>query len=374
MQTHDILESLRARDAKIITTIDRRVSLASHLVRFVDADGPGIAVGGEIDEVSRITGLLDAIHWARADAAEQDSLRFVLGSGEGHARVVGAIARLLESQKRGMTITVDVDFEPTTLSATTLADSLGATVDEAATPASPIAEALSNAANRPTFGWHRHGDAWAGCLDGFEICRIDEHVAILDVPGPSREQAIFREIAGDLVGPIGLGPDGKLEHHDQIATIIASADMERADGQFRGSDLEARLSARIMRGASNIPGLDPVVAHFDTRWTPEGPPRLADVIMRDGETPVVVELETSRGARLDESFRHAIAKAVLHRAFIVEARAAQSWFEQRGMRAAECRAAVAFAKLTSARSRGRLADLEAVAEMFGVEIIQVRGG
>ncbi|MBW2573510.1 MAG: hypothetical protein JRE61_14580, partial [Deltaproteobacteria bacterium] len=72
-----------------------------------------------------------------------------------------------------------------------------------------------------------------------------------------------------------------------------------------------------------------------------------------------------------EQYRHAISQAVLYREFIRHTSQIHPWFNENGMRASKCKAAVAFPKVKKARQKKNLAQYRAVGELFGVKFVEV---
>ncbi len=91
--------------------------------------------------------------------------------------------------------------------------------------------------------------------------------------------------------------------------------------------------------------------------------------MRQKDVPWAVELKVPSPG-VGEQYRHAISQAILYREFVRRAFQIHPWFNENGMRASKCKAAVAFPKIKAGQKK-ILTQHCAVGELFDVKIVEV---
>ena len=99
----------------------------------------------------------------------------------------------------------------------------------------------------------------------------------------------------------------------------------------------------------------------------------ADLLFCDSDRSYAVHFEISTGGRIQNNYRYGILKTALNAHFVRTAREIHPWLENQGISPESCLPILAFPKLTSARARSRFSQLTALAELFGVNIVQVKG-
>jgi hypothetical protein len=227
----------------------------------------------------------------------------------------------------------------------------------------------------------------SGRVEGLEACKIlppgDRGVLDVGKPGKNGRESTartrFKELTG-LHDAFNFN-EGNVE---EAAVLIRALADDRTSGPLKDCDPEHRLESRILRGdleveIPNLGKLEPVVAdvpfQFPTQWVVDGAARYVDALMRVGSTPLVLELKEISGGQ-GQYYRHAVGQAVLYRSFIRQAKLLHPWFDQHGLKAADCRAAVIFLELRgSERRRSQLLDdLTWMGELFDVAIVPLRLG
>ena len=105
-----------------------------------------------------------------------------------------------------------------------------------------------------------------------------------------------------------------------------------------------------------------------TRWATGGDARYLDALMRDGQDLWAVELKIRSGGA-GQYLRHGVGQVVLYREFIREATPLHPYLSQSGAKPSSCRAAVAFPHLSGSDAASRTRDVEALGELFDVEVL-----
>lgn len=362
MHTDAILQALAARGVTVTRGAAPGVDVSPRLVRCPDLDGaPAVCAGAEAQELARICAVVDGLH-LYPDAS---ALQVVLGD-DGSDEAVAAASLLAATWRGPPQISVLASFEvapaPAPLGPAD-AQACLTRLEHRSAPAPALAEALDAALGDPGWGWRFDGASWWGHADGLPLVRLGEQAAIAvpeAAPSTARRRAL--ELLGSHTGPFVAGDI------ERVAGALQVVLADRAAGRLRFEARREGLIAKLARGATTIApgGASLALAYQDvpTRWTAGGALRTADLLMCDGQAPWVVQVVIGDGG-IDERFRHAVAVAALHRAFI-------RTMSGLDLDLASCRAAVVFPKLTSARGRQRLAALSRIAGGLDVALLQVR--
>ena len=375
--TTDLMNQIKADD--LASGSDRILSISAGRIRVPSL---GIlAVGGEQSQNDQITGLMDALHWHRWANLRNSKLSYVLGHSDRLLAVSQAIALLLDTVNKQFEFSFQVDFNPFELQ---LPDLNGGSEvrctqlqarDEADLPA--LARAVNEQVRDCCFRWNRTltGNEWSGRVDGLEVCRLDQNgkgILRLGELGRTGKESMARERFRGLVGRDEFHFD---ESNLQAAVaVIANLAADRRRAGLSKVQLEHMLESRILRKAValevNGQQLEPVESQFPAIWSEGGETKYIDVIAKQGDIPWVVELKVHQGGGQGQYYRNSVGQAVLYREFIRRATGLHRWFEERGLDANKCRAAVAFP--TKGTPRQRETALEHVgylASLFDVEVI-----
>lgn len=233
---------------------------------------------------------------------------------------------------------------------------------------------------------------WSIRLEGLEIGRLSATRGTLDVGKDSRtgsgRQSRERTawISANGRTPIHVGPDDA-SLSSAAAAIRAFTEVwppSTASGAAATpkKQNEHALESRILRGIVpiSIGGRELRVlrpndtvnwgSQFPTKWGRDGSARYLDALLVDGSTPWAIEMKVHGGGGIRQYYRHALVQAVLYREFIRSAKPLHSWFDDRGLDATGCEAAVVIPQVHDA-SAHRLSRLEALCAVFDVSLVQV---
>lgn len=226
-------------------------------------------------------------------------------------------------------------------------------------------------------------NGWSLRIEGLEVGRATAKSATLNVgkDGKTGNQSMKRKAWIHATG-----------RHTKYATTSA-ADAAQVISTFakHWHDLgtanvahdEHALESRILRGEATVSiGGEPLSlireddvvswgSQFPTKWGPGGKARYLDALLRHGSTPWAVEMKVQGAAGVGQYYRHAVAQAVLYRDFIRRATPLHFWFDELGLDAADCRAAVVVPEMTHAmhaKWRDRVIRLCEALDVVFVEI------
>ncbi len=385
MHTENILKYLSDRGIKADCRMDRRNTLSSKLVRCVYEGTPLMAVGGDQEKNRQVNIIVDAVHWHLQEFKPSSTIRIVIGSGEHTQEILDAVAILVQSYKGKTEIEVEVDFVPKTLKVPDFSKInkrtwLSFFQQHGYTTPPDLAIKLSELVQHESFRWYRsvtRGD-WSGRVEGLEVCRVgsDTDYGELNIGQVGKQGAIGK--ARRFFLEIAKGREGRFNilRLDEVASVIEEVARSREKGKLKHVQEEHHLESRILRGAAHIKvdlPLEPVINdypfQFPTLWSLDGSARFLDVLMRQKDVPWAVELKVPSPG-VGEQYRHAISQAILYREFIRRAFQIHPWFNENGMRASKCKAAVAFPKIKAGQKK-ILTQHCAVGELFDVKIVEV---
>lgn len=224
---------------------------------------------------------------------------------------------------------------------------------------------------------------WSLRLEGLEVARATSKSATLNV-GKDSKTGTRSLPRGEWIAATGQAHPVVTDDPHRAAGLIASfASAWRSLATTRTDQDEHALESRILRGNVTLRANDvplaliqphPVVnwgSQFPTKWGPAGKPRYLDALLRDGSTPWAIEMKVQGGAGVGQYYRHAVAQAVLYREFIRQATPLHSWFDERGLNAKACEAAVVVPRLTNPKQlhwRDRVARLCDAFEVVFIEV------
>ena len=333
----------------------------------------------------RITSIIDALYLesAQTEDTEVTTLQMMYGTGEEHAMVMQAVSHLQECLRSTLNLKVLVDFEETNLPSTSSFDVpfeqwSKTSIERLATGSQcPAAlQEISKAVDNRYLSWTPVQESldWIGRIDGLQVLRINEDGhGVFEIRGEPRAQRIVLDLLEEGAN-FTEGDTFEPEQVDGLVDCLKQIIDSRLSGRLSECALHDRVRYRLLSGITQLKGLTPICADFPCIWTDKNPShRPIDLLLGDGERPVVAQVEVGTGGRIQDNFRHAIIKAALGRYFIRQAKFTHSWFGAQGLDPKQCQALVAFPKLTSARARSRLNDLEKLAQAFDVEIRSIRG-
>lgn len=231
------------------------------------------------------------------------------------------------------------------------------------------------------------GGRWSIRLEGLEIGRFTKSGGALNVGkdgrngGQSPARTAWISVNGPT--PIHVGDE---DPSSAAAAISAFADVwlppVAPDGATPLRQNEHALESRILRGVVpiRIGGRELDVlrpsdtvnwgSQFPTKWGRDGSARYLDALMRDGSTPWAIEMKVQGASGVGQYYRHAIVQAVLYREFIRNAKPLHSWFDDHGLDATACEAAVVIPEIRGAQARW-LPRLEDLCAVFDVRLVQV---
>lgn len=358
----------------------------SHLLRCdcIDHELAAASSSEKIDEPVKLFGA--ALSW-HVKNDRKCPLTFVLGKdAEGHwKKSLHAIQML---QPKDVDIDLQVDFSPgpdmcdVDLSSHSWVKEMQ---NLARWKLPQSACQLAAGAAIDAFAWYRSvtGGEWSGRLDGLQVCTLSTDGSTLTFkvgePGSrgidSGVRLAFRNIAAGHEALFGPLSDGQLElgPGDEDRAVKILRELSLSDIASKGSK-EHRLESRVLRGDVILKTKDgplQVVSHsfqFPTRWWPHGRARYVDVMSRQGAVPWVVELKI--GHSQGSYYRDGIVQAALYRQYILRSPGLDEWFEDKGLRRQDCRAALVIPPLRGGDAAGLRDDHRAVADLLGVDLIE----
>lgn len=233
---------------------------------------------------------------------------------------------------------------------------------------------------------------WSIRLEGLEIGRLSATGGTLDVGKDSktgsgrqsRERIAWISANGQT--PIQVGSDDA-SLSGAAAAIRAFTDVwppstTPGAAATPKTQNEHALESRILRGivpisigGRELRTLRPNKtvnwgSQFPSKWGRDGSARYLDALMKDGSTPWAIEMKVQGGGGVGQYYRHALVQAVLYREFIRNAKPLHPWFNDRGLDATACQAAVVIPRIQAVRAHW-LQRLETLCAVFDVPLVQV---
>lgn len=387
---------------------DRVHSVSSSIVQCRYEGMRAVALGAELTAETRIKALLDllALHLAQgttyaglpvkrdevvvliaaaAKGREEsiDGLRTLIGRMRG-----GPTVHLLESQPDGSWVEpadapIDLGDDQHYKSFAGLLEAVPA---EPPSSVKELVAAVRHEAVRvypmlTAQGW------WSVRVEGLEVGRMRSAGGWLDVGKDGKNgdaQSAARKAWQEATSQRSRFPVPADDTASASAVLRGFVDAWLGGhGPVPGKQNEHALESRILRDAvplavdgtdlALIRGLHPIVnwgSQFPTKWGRDGSARYLDALLRDGDVPWAIEMKVSGSGGVGRYYRHAVAQAVLYRAFIQAAKPLHFWFEQQKLDADACKAAVVVPEMTGAQSRW-LPELQTLCAMFDVALLHV---
>lgn len=320
---------------------------------------PVVAIGGDADAKTQINAFQDAVHWHNLKGGTGTAL-FVLGRGALTDNVLPIVATLSHALGEKIRIDVEVDGKhhagthPMFLQPR---DWLGLLELREGMHPPALALSLFKQAAIDSFRWYRpvtRNAKWSGRVDGLQVCEISHSgkrplVMKIGKLGKKNDESLarrcFRKIAGKDEVTV------KETDLEQAVEILRRIDAARATGALASCELEHRLEARVLRGATPVvvdgewllPAISDWPFQFPTLWSDSAQDRAryVDVLMAKGEVPWILELKVDSAGR-GQHYRHAIGQAVLYREFVRRAKWLHPWFKKKNLDPTKCQAAIAF--------------------------------
>lgn len=364
-----------------------RLDLSRRVLTGVDFDGTPVCGAPKHlakKAINQVTDLLEALYWVEAEHPRARRCKYVIESAgdETHDKVLPALGTLLNGLQPGVEVMLELEgrvIYPSPPNYLALDERMHRWVELLDyRPALPPALMDFSAALLPLqFNWHRpiSSKVWSGRLFGTSVCTVDDQGhGLLSVGKPGRNVSVARQKfleAADIQDSASPGRTFELSEWPTLLPII-----KRFAEIYPGSD-DPSLANRILGQDLTIDSpngpLEPlfkdVPFQFPAVWNLSAKEhRSIDVLMKDGDRPVVVELSDSNQG---ESARHGIVQAVLNREFIRGASGLHPWFESQGVNARNCEAILAQPTFIGGQADQVRALTRRVSERFVVPLVEV---
>ena len=384
LNTQEILEELQRKNIRWEMGTDPRRGFSSHLIRCRNFEGiQCFFVGSELSLETKLNSVVDALYILQNDDENRTSFEFGLmyGGYPGQELLMQILSNLNQLFGDNVELQIFIDFENVTLpapsnfesSAQSLETKLALIDNNRTRP--PIIDELLKIFDDRALQWSPTSlnENWIGRIDGLQFCTIrDNGEATLFLDENPRAKRIMLE----HLAQSGFDIDSNnhtLEVNDlkMLITILREAE---ATSRLQECVSPQRVRSRIMSKKAKLIAGEAICEDLPCLWSNDPAyETTADLIFSDADRAYAVHFEISTGGRIENNFRYGILKAALNAQFIRSAQAIHPWLESQGITPESCQPVLAFPKLTSARARSRFPQLTALAEVFGVNIVQVRG-
>jgi hypothetical protein len=362
------------------------------LLRCVDGDVVTVGVGGDEKREIQLHAVVDSVHWHLQTKGERGKLRLILGKRvdtKEMDEVLHVSATMIKNLHISLEVQLEIDFLPCELEEVFDDSTYTANeknwvelINNSQEQRLPeLANRLTELVSDRSFKWYRNvtGGCWSGRVDGLQVCTLMGEEGTLDVgkegrsgDGPARK--IFLDVLQEFSSEKSLDFDES--GLTLAAEIIRRLAELRRDGELSKLKREHLLESRVLRGKVILQGedgqlepLDNVTPfQFPTLWHSRGEARFLDALLRSGDVPWAVELKVPTGSA-GQYYRHGITQAVMYREFIRRAEVFYPWFEDKGLDARRCQAALAFPTMVP-KQKKLLQYHKDVARAFGVEVIE----
>ncbi len=361
-----------------------RLDLTGRVLVGVDQDGtPVCGAPKELARkaVNQVKDLGEALYWVAAEHPETTRLVYAIESAgdETHDKVLPALGTLLNALHPDLEVIVELQgrvVQPHPPRYRDIGERMSRWTEmldyRPALP--PTLVDFSKALLPLQLKWHRalSSKVWSGKLFGTQICTIDDQGrGLLSVGKPGRNSSVARQRfldAAEVRDSAWAGQDFELTSWQGTLPTI-----QRFAQAYPGSNDDA-LAGKILSGEQPVEGpngpLDPlfkdVPFSFPAVWNLSAKEhRSIDVLMKDGDRPVIVEL--SEGG---EQVRHSIVQAVLYREFVRGATGLHPWFKAQGVDARQCEALVAVPTFAGGRAEKTRELCNEVADLFAIRIVE----
>jgi len=364
---------------------DLRHGFSSHLIRCQDFHGtPGFFIGSELSFEAKLNAVIDALYMLNLEASEKRDFEFGLMYG-GHSEqelLIQILSNLNHLIQEKVKLSVFIDFERVALPAPSNFEKLSfklksrlALIDKNRAKPTLIDE-LIEASNDPALQWSTTSlnDSWIGHIDGIQFCTVNDEGEIrLSLDESPRAKRIMLEQLSQHGFDFDSNTDRTLGK-GELQQLIAILQNEDTVSRLQECISPQRVRARVIRKKARfIPGQS-ICEDLPCLWS-NNPvyENTAHLLFCAPERTYTVHFEISTGGRIQNNFRYGILKTALDAHFVRTAREIHPWLENQGISPESCLPILAFPKLTSARARSRFSQLTALAELFGVKIVQVKG-
>lgn len=364
---------------------DPRSGFSSHLIRCDDFEGePCFFVGSELSLETKLYSVIDALYMLQLDDAERTSFEFGLMYG-GHAEqqlLIQILANINELVSDRVRMKVYIDFElielPTPFDFQELPgdmESRLALIDRNREPPG-IIEELKTTFENPSLEWSctSLSEDWIGRIDGVQFCKTtSEGACLLSLDENPRARRIILEQLSQHGIDLDVSTNRTLTK-DEAVSIISILQSDESVSRLQECVSPQRVRARVVnKKAKLIPG-EAICEDFPCAWSSDPVSfRTADLLIHDSDHTYAVNFEISTGGRIQNNYRYGILKAALNAQFLRSAQKLVPWLQKQKISSDSFQPVLAFPKLTSARARSRFPQLTALAELFSVQIVQVRG-
>ena len=321
--------------------------------------------------------------------------------------VLGALATLVRVLGPRQEVTLPLDMNGATPTAPRFREAGVRWIErlERASTKPDIADQLDAESGPVPLTWYPpslYGRSWSGRVDGLQVCSIGEGEArgVLTVGSPgSRERSEAHAAFLQVVEAVDPRLQGMAEvrfavepREDEVTVTEAGAIVEglvasRRSGALRRFEPEHALEARILAGETRVEVggriLRPLrgVGQLPTLWSDEPRERAKPLDVLLWEAPArpseagtlwVLEIKDS-GLGRGSYYRHAVGQVVLYREFLRQAEQLWPLFhsESRPLNPASCEGAIAFPRDARDDWPDLRADVEYVAELFGVRVVEL---
>jgi hypothetical protein len=391
----------KTESGSVVTTMDRKNSVSSLLVRAKWDGKLTVAVGSDVPSSPAASALVDLVALWLVGGDRSAPVTLLLA--DGRPEVVDA-ARTLRSSLNGrvdvgIALLSDVRTEPVFdhCPAPDFSSSMRAVgysrllenwrMAEPFPIACHLAKLVDHPSLRlyPMLSQNPLTGHWSVRLDGLEVGRVGPATGKLDVGRTSPAGALsFARGRWLEVHPSGsFSFDDSTVH--EAADLLSSLISKFPPGGLHTLDHrqpEHALESAVLRGLTSVvtskgalvPWLEEDLvsrgSQFPTLWTESGKARYLDALVKDGSVPWAIELKVLKSGGPGSYCRHGLAQAVLYRHFIRSATPVHRWFRSAGTEPTTCRAAVAFPKAPQA-SRARVDSLRRLSGLFDVDVIEL---
>jgi hypothetical protein len=235
-----------------------------------------------------------------------------------------------------------------------------------------VPEALRDlAAGHSEFRWYQAltQKTWSGRLRGLEICKANAAGSTITFKvGQAKQDRADSELRTAFLHAL-TRPDPMrcgLEESRKIIARLCSVSEHGLEFQVLSGEIPVPInSVTLVPVERNVP------CQFPALWWPGDRRRHIDALMRDGRVPWVAELKVASSGQ-GNNYWEGVVQAALYRAFIKSADWLEDWFKSRDLDRSRCAAALVVPKLQGKDEHERRAELNAVARIFDVKVVEVR--
>ena len=240
--------------------------------------------------------------------------------------------------------------------------------------------------DEPSFVWYHPVNTrnWSGRVEGLQVISSEQNTLNVGNPGRDGAQSFARQKFLEIQDRCKDKPENLLLEliHNRKMSLNDSYAIQapKVRTSLAQCEREHHLESRILRGDiqvnvlvdGNLCVLERATAltfQFPTLWDwrADEKPRYVDALMKQGTTPYILELKINSGGE-GEYYRHAVTQALLYREFIRKAHPVHNWFNEQGLIAANCEAAVV---LPEGATPGQLEQVRLLANVWGVKLLTV---